>query len=137
MARLTKTTMTLEGLDALKAAVSRCPDIVRTHMADVIQTTAFSVAQRARSLAPVDTGALKSAIESTARGLSGRVGLRAGFINGRRPEMYWRFVEYGTVRVPARPLFRAATESESPVFEQRIRGIVPKIERDFASSRFG
>lgn len=133
---MNKVTMTLVGLEALKAAVSRCPDVVRAHMGDVIAATSFAVAQRARSLAPVQTGALKSAITSTARGLSGRVGLTGGMINGRRPDKYWRFVEFGTVKMAARPLFRAATEGESPGFEQRIRGIVPKIERDFASSRF-
>lgn len=127
--------MTLDGVDKLKAAVARQPELVRRHMTGVIQATSFSVAQRAKALAPVDTGALKSSITAQSRGLSGSVRVQGGVIHGRRPEIYWRFIEYGTVKTPARPLFRAATEAETSAFETRIRNIVPAIERDFASGR--
>lgn len=130
---MNKVTMTLIGLDALKAAVARCPDVVRTHLGDVVQKTSYAIAQRARTLAPVATGALKASIESTSRGMSGRVGVSGVSINGQRPEVYWRFVEFGTVKMAARPLFRGATEAETPGFEQRIRAIAPKIERDFSA----
>lgn len=127
--------MELVGLEALKALVRSIPDVVRTHMGDVIETTSFAVASRARATVRVETGAYKAAITSTAKGLSGRVGVAAGVFNGRRPEIYWRFVEFGTVKTPAHPTFRAATESETPGFEARIRGIVGKIERDLSISR--
>lgn len=134
---MAKVTVTVEGLEALKAAVQRCPDDARRHLSDVVQATAFSVAQRAKALAPVDTGALKASIASTSRGLSGRVGLSGGMVRGKRPDIYWRFVEFGTVRTPARPLFRAATEAESSTFEKRLRDASAKIERNLGGSGSG
>ena len=127
--------MTLHGADALKAAIQRNPELVRSHMSTVIARTATAVAQRARASAPVATGALRQSIGASSRGLSGRVDVAAGTIQGQRPELYWRFIEYGTVKMPARPLFRAATEAEFPFLEQRVRAIVPLLERDFSAGR--
>jgi hypothetical protein len=136
---MSKVKIELLGLEALKAAVVRCPDVVRHHMGDVVHRTTFGTAQRARAFANAirDTGALAEAIDAPpVRGLSGRVVVKSGIIRGRRPDIYWRFNEYGTVRLPARPLFRASAEAESVTFVQRLHGIVPKIERDFTASRF-
>ncbi len=138
MARLNKQTMTLEGLEPLKALVAKTPDLVKLFMGDVVSSTAYGVAQRAKALVPVATGSLKRSITFTARGLNGRIGIASTeiFEGDRRPDVYWRFVEFGTVRVPARPFFRPATEAESVDFERRIRGVATKIERDLSGGRF-
>jgi HK97 gp10 family phage protein len=123
-----KVTMTLEGVDALKAAVTRAPAVLKAHVGSAHHTTAFAISQRMRATAPDRTGTLKRSISVASRGLSSRV-----FIG---PEaFYWRFVEYGTRHSAANPFIRASTESESNTHEQRIRAIGPLLERDFSSGR--
>lgn len=121
--------MQLEGMDALKRAVTRAPETLKAHMGTAVAQTTFAIAGRMRSSVPVRTGTLRGSIESTTRGMSGRV-----LISGSA--YYWRFIEYGTRYQTARPFIRPATESESGQFEQRVRAIGPKLERDFSSGRF-
>jgi HK97 gp10 family phage protein len=128
-------TMRLIGLESLQALLRTEPARVRSAVSRVIATTAFSLTQRARASVPVDTGALQASLRSYASGMTGGVVVESGFIRGRQPEVYWRFVEYGTVRVPARPFLRAAAESELPTFEARIRSLASDIERDLSLSR--
>lgn len=129
--------MRLEGMEALQAAVQRCPNVVADHLVDVITKTSYGVAQRAKATVPVETGALRDAIGYRVRGLVGRVTVEPGVhTSGRRPEKYWWLVEYGTVKTPARPVFRSAAEAESTQIEARLRAIVPNIERDFSAGRF-
>jgi HK97 gp10 family phage protein len=126
--------MTLEGFESLQRALVRAPELVKTHAASAVAASAFAVAQRARALVPVASGDLKASIESASTGLSGRIGLVAlGGPTG--PSYYWRFVEYGTKYVPARPFFRPAVESEREGFIDRMRKIGPTLERDLTSGR--
>jgi HK97 gp10 family phage protein len=122
-----KSTSSLEGFDALKRAFAKAPESVQRHAADVIEKSAFAVAQRMRSLVPVRTGKLKSRIASTATGLNGRVGF------SDRDAFYWKFVEYGTVRMPARPFVRPAAEAESEPYIRAMSAIGPKLERDMSA----
>jgi HK97 gp10 family phage protein len=131
-----KVTMSLTGMDALQRALKTAPDTVQLYAADAVTKTGFAIAQRARALVPVGaTGALKRAIASapastTRSGPSGRVGLDS-------PEVfYWRYVEFGTVRVRARPFFRPAADAEADDYVARIRAIGPALERDLSASRF-
>lgn len=79
-------------------------------------------------MAPEDTGTLKRAIYSKSSALSGRV------LVG--PEAhYWRFIEFGTVRMAARPFVRAATEIETGPFVQRMTDVALELERDLASGK--
>lgn len=133
---MAKFTSRLDGFDATKRALKAAPELVRVLGADAIAKSTFAVEQTARALAPQQTGALRQAITSKSSGLSGRVGIAGGIINGRRPEVYWRFVEYGTVRMPARSMFRAAAEREAPIYIKRLQDIGPKLERDLSSGRF-
>ena len=133
---MAKVTMSLTGMEALQRVLKTAPDAVNELASDAVTKTGFATAQRARALVPVRTGALKAAIASapatkTKSGPSGRVGLST------REAFYWRFVEFGTVHVPARPFFRPAAEAESTEYVARIRAIGPQLERDLSVSRFG
>lgn len=126
--------MTLEGFDRTQKALAAAPEVARTHASSAVASSTFAVAQRARSMVPVDTGRLRDAIASnrpTARSLVGRVGLDASLAQG-----YWYFIEFGTVKMPARPFFRPAAEMEREAFIQRMRAIGPAMERDLSSGRF-
>lgn len=125
----TKVTMRLEGFDALQRAIVKAPNVVKAHAGSAVGATAFAVAQRMRSLVRVDTGRLRQAIEVSSRGLSGRVLINpSGF--------YWPFLEYGTVRMAARPFVRPAAEAETSDFLTRVRDIGKKLERDWSAGRF-
>lgn len=104
------------------------PEAVENRAADVVAKSSFAVAQRARSLASVRTGRLKRAILSLSNGLRGRVGF-----SEKVP--YWKFVEYGTVKMSARPFIRPSVEAESESFVQGMRAIGPKLERDLSAGR--
>ncbi len=125
--------MKLEGFEATQRALVRAPALVKNIASSAVATTTFAVAQRAKSLVPVDTGNLKAAIEGTkpsAGGLTGRVGTNATNV------YYWRFVEFGTKKREARPFFRPAAEAESNAYVDRLRAIGPRLERDFTVGRF-
>lgn len=129
-------TITLDGFDAFQRVMREAPEVVRAHASQAVALSTFALAQRARTLAAFDTGALRSAISSAASGLHGRVGVGGGTINGRQPGVYWRFVEFGTVNKSAQPFFRPAAEAEANAFVARMRAIGPRVERDLSSSRF-
>lgn len=128
--------MKLEGMEALQRAISRAPELVAALAGTAVQQSAFALAQRAKSLAPVDTGALRDAIQSDTRGTSGRVGLRPDNQRADGPTTYWRHQEYGTSKRSARPFFRPAADIEAPAFLDRMRAIGPRLERDLSSGRF-
>lgn len=130
---MAKVTAKLEGFERTMKALEAAPEVARTHASSAVASSSFAVAQRARSLVPVDTGRLRDSINSSrvsARSLVGRVGLDA-------TAGYWYFVEFGTVKMPARPFFRPAAELEREAFIQRMRAIGPAMERDLSSGRFG
>jgi HK97 gp10 family phage protein len=131
-------TATLEGFEATKRAIAAVPEAAKALAADAIAKSTFAVEQAARARAPRGlTGRLRAAITSKSTGTAGRVGIAPGFGIGGRPgpEVYWRFVEYGTVRMPARPMFRPAAEQERDPFIRRMRDIGPKLERDLSRGR--
>lgn len=129
---MAKVRVTLEGFEKTMKALQSAPDVARTHASNAIAASTFAVAQRARSLVPVDTGELKRSIESsrpTAKGLTGRVGVSGS-------AHYWRFVEFGTRYMAARPFFRPAAEMERREFIERMRRIGTLVERDLVAGRF-
>lgn len=129
---MAKVTVTLTGFDALQRALAGAPEAVRDMSSSAIASSAFAIAQRARALVPVASGDLKRAIATSmvARGLTGSVGLST-------PDTpYWRYVEFGTRFMAARPFFRPAAEMERDSFVQRMRDIGPRLERDLSTGRF-
>jgi HK97 gp10 family phage protein len=127
---MAKVTVTLEGFEQVRAAVTRVPEHANEHLAQAVRLSTFSAAQRTKALAPRGaTGTLRNAISSSVRGLSGRVTVDpSGF--------YWRFLEYGTRHQAAQPFVRTAAELESREFEDRVRQVGVKLERDFSAGRF-
>lgn len=125
--------LTLTGMEKLQNALKNAPEVARSHASSAVAASTFAVAQRARSLVPVDTGTLRNAIESNkpnVKGLVGRVGLNASAARG-----YWFFVEFGTRYMAARPFFRPAAELEREAFIDRMRRIGPLMERDLSAGR--
>lgn len=135
---MAKVTATLDGFEATKRAIAAVPEAAKALAADAVAKSTFSLEQTARALAPRGpTGRLRAAITSKATATAGRVGIAPGFGTGRGPgpDVYWRFVEFGTVRVPARPMFRPAAERERDPFIRRMREIGPKLERNLSAGR--
>jgi len=125
--------MTLEGMDALRAAVTEAPVALRKHVSGAIRETTYAIADRAKALVPRDSGDLYRAIEAqppaaTGSSLIGRVGL------SDRSVYYWRFVEFGTRYMAARPFFRPAAESERERFIGRLQAIGPRLASDTAEA---
>jgi len=125
---MAKVTMQLTGMEGLQRALKSAPERVQAGAADAVLKSAFAIAQRARSLAPYRTGALRNAIASASRGTSGRVGLDNPAV------YYWRHVEFGTVKQRAHPFFRPAAEAESSAYVDRLRRVGSDLERDLSSS---
>jgi HK97 gp10 family phage protein len=128
---MAKSQMTITGLEALQAAITETPKILRKHLAGAIRESTFAVADGMRRLAPHRTGELLSAITATVSsgsGLSGSVGFDSPRV------FYWRFLEFGTVRMPPRPFIRPAAEAEAPRYIQRIQAIGPRLESDVAAA---
>jgi HK97 gp10 family phage protein len=121
--------MTLHGFDALQRALATAPEVVRTQTADAVSATAFAIAQRMRTLAPRASGTLRSAIQARSRGTSGRVEIGS-------EAFYWRFLEYGTKQMAARPFVRTSAEFESATFLARIRAIGQRLEQTWGTGRF-
>jgi HK97 gp10 family phage protein len=122
--------VSIEGMEDAQDALRRFPDQARDAMADVIQRTTFAARQRMLATAPRgETGRLRGSLTASARGLSGRVVMEGD-------AFYWRFLEYGTRYIAARPFVRPAAEAEANAVEGRIRDMVAKLERDFATNRF-
>lgn len=128
---MAKVTMKLDGMEALQRAIVAQPVRVKAYASDAVSASTFAIAQRMRATVPVRSGVLKSQITP----IVGRASLSAR-IEIAPEAFYWRFVEYGTVRVGARPFIRPAADQESTTFIGRIRDIGEKLERDFATSRF-
>ena len=125
-------TMSLEGFEQTRQAFVKAPALFKVHASSVVAVTTFAIAQRARALVPVGEGNLKAAIEGskpTAGGLIGKVG------TSTKDVYYWRFVEFGTKHMTARPFFRPAAELESRLYVERLRAIGPRIERDLSVGR--
>lgn len=136
---MAKITARLEGYEATQRALLKAPEVTKALAGDVVAKSTFSLEQRARALAPRGlTGRLRKAITSKASATAGRVGIAPGFGLGGKtkgPEVYWIFVEFGTVRTAARPFFRPAAEAEKADYLKRLRDIGPKLERDLAAGR--
>lgn len=101
------------GLRQANAALRRLPEFVKADAQQVMDVTAFHVAREASAKAP--------------RSVDGSHGHRPGFLAShvtwqRRPRslsavvgvlkeaFYWKYVEYGTRKMSARPFLRPAAD---------------------------
>lgn len=120
----------IEGLDHAIAQFRRAPDVARKYLGEAVRVTEITLAQKVRNAAPTDTGALRHSIGSQTRGLVASITIEPGLMFGRRPDIYWRFVEFGSVHnVPARPFIRPTAENEQQPFIGRIEQAGQRMER--------
>lgn len=93
--------VTVEGDTALRASLGRVAGQL-DDLGKAGETGGRAVAQRAKSAAPVATGALARSIRAEATGNE---------ITVSAPVRYAAFQEYGTATVPASPYMRPALEA--------------------------
>lgn len=127
----TSETFRIEGLDEAIRQFRRMPDVARKYIKEAVQVTEIIAAGKVRSSAPRDTGALAHAIGSKTVGLTASITIEHGHIYGRKPYVYWRFVEFGARGIPARPFIRTAAESETNPFIERVRKAAERMARTF------
>jgi HK97 gp10 family phage protein len=103
------------GLKEANKALKRLPDHVRDKVQKTIDVTAFQMARKAEQHAPRLTGQLRSAIvwRPRPRSLSAIVGIEPD-------AFYWKYLEYGTVKMKAKPFWRPAAESMEKDHENRM-----------------
>jgi HK97 gp10 family phage protein len=111
-------------MDKLQRQIARAPDVVKRHTSTAVGLSSLRIARRARELVPVDSGFLKSEIdtEHDSGSLEGHVGIRS------RGGFYWGFIEFGTVHMSARPFFRPAAEEGQAGFVRDVADAGPDIE---------
>lgn len=116
--------MTLTGMSGLLRALREMPDVARDELTQAVTTTAFAIGQRMKATVARDSGLLQRNISSSVRGLTGRVEIGVD-------AFYWPYLEFGTVRMAAKPFIRPAAELESAEFERKLRDIAHTLERQF------
>jgi HK97 gp10 family phage protein len=124
--------MSLEGMENIQKLIRHQPDAARAYLSDAVAKSTTAVSQRMQAGVPVREGLLKSSIRAELprrNGLSGRV-----VIDPRA--YYWRFLEYGTVKMAARPFVRPAADAEAETFFGHARQALRNMERDWSASRF-
>lgn len=119
----------IEGLDHAIRQFRRAPDLAKKFIGDAIQVTEITLAQKVRAAAPVDTGALQHSIGSKSAGLKAQITIEDGVIKGLRPDIYWRFVEFGTSRMAAQPFIRPTAEAEQQPMIGRVANAGLRLER--------
>jgi HK97 gp10 family phage protein len=103
------------GLNEANRALKQLPEFARGGLQQVMDTTAFQLSRKASSHARRRAGLLQGAItwKSIGRWISALVLIdRAAF--------YWKFLEYGTVKMEARPFLRPAAESLAADHDRRL-----------------
>jgi HK97 gp10 family phage protein len=119
--------MKLEGLEALQRALHEQGSRMQAMATQAVAVTTFAIYQRLQATIWRDKGFLASQVSWRMRGKTGVVEISAD-------GWFWYFLEYGTVKMDAKPRIRPATELESPMFERRIQDIARRMEAEFGRS---
>ena len=119
----------IDGMDFALRQFRRAPDVAKKYIGDAIKVTEITLAEKVRRAAPVGTGALRHSIGSKTAGLKAQITIEPGEIYGRRPDVYWRFVEFGSIHNnPARPFIRPSAETEQDPMIGRIKHAGRRLE---------
>lgn len=103
------------GLKEANRALKMLPDFAKSGAQQVMDSSAFQVARGAAQRVRYRTGFLKAHIEWESRPRS------VTAVVGVDPQaFYWKFLEYGTVNMPASPAFRPAAQSVEGDHESRL-----------------
>ena len=117
----------MPGLKSLQRQLQSAPDHVRDRLGRVVGASTFRIYNMIRTGAWRRTGKLQQAIHYRISGLTGRVTIDAD-------AFYWHFLEYGTVKMPARPVIRPAGDAELPEFERGVLNVGRDLEQSWARS---
>lgn len=125
---MAKVIIKLEGMQALQRAVTKSPKELKSLSSDAVRQSTWAIANKMRVRVPVRTGTLLTSIEAIVpvQGLSGSVRIHGD-------AFYWRHLEYGTVKMTARPFARPSAEEESATFVGRFHEVARKLERFWGS----
>lgn len=136
----------IEGLKELQDKLrTLAPNVARNGLRAAVSAAAADVRNEARALAPVDTGEMRRDIQikrerasTTFRAIysvfvrSGKKSRLAG--KGRdvqKDSYYWRFVEFGTSKMAARPFLRPAFERTKQQAVEKIKAkLIERIEEE-------
>lgn len=132
--------MKIDGLKELAAAMRELPDrVAKNALRRAVSAGAIVVRNEARARAPVDTGEMRRDIQvKRERNSAGQmvatysVFVRSGKKsrlagkkrNVQRDSYYWRFVEFGTVKMAAKPFMRPAFESKKEAAVTQIAAVL-------------
>lgn len=141
-----KVTVKVEGLAELDRALRELlPASVRGRpLRAAVAAGARIVAKEAKSRVPVDSGLVRSRIRVMSNPQQQRqaraesvVGVRrSGKARKDQDPYYWRFVEFGTRKMRARPFLRPALEAKRNEATQMIRErLAKRIEAEVAKLR--
>ena len=127
--------LSIEGVDGVADVLGNLgPREARNLLRSAIHGVAAKVREEIRARAPRDEGILSRAIVAKRERIQGdRVASNVTITHGhgvKNDAYYWHFIEYGTVKMRARPFVRPAVEAMRPqlqgVFEREFRA---KFER--------
>jgi HK97 gp10 family phage protein len=121
----------ITGLETLRHNLERVDRRLIELSAQKVRASCARIVHRAKLFAPYETGTLQRAITYRLQGQRGYVGVdgSARRSDGHWPAQYWRFLEFGTVRVQARPFFRPAAEADKGIYVRDMQSIGPALER--------
>ena len=103
------------GLREAKAALRRLPEFVRHGVQIELNTTAIKMVAEMERRVPIRTGKLLALIRWEDR--SDKFSAVVGIENAA---FYWKFLEYGTVKMQARPFARPAAAAVRDDHDRRL-----------------
>lgn len=134
-------TVTVVGLKEANLALKQLPDLAKVEAQQVADVTAFHVARAASSHAP------RSATGSHGRGPGflaasiiwlSRPRTTSAIVGIRSAAFYWKFLEFGTRFISARPFLRPAADGERADHRRRmIAGLTKARSRMAALAKHG
>lgn len=147
---MTAMKITIDGLQELQARLQQLPGkIAKNALRQATSAAAATIRDEARSRAPVDTGEMRKDIqikrerESTAyravysvfvrTGKKSRIGGRARNVD--KDSYYWRFVEFGTSKMAAKPFMRPAFEAKKEAAAAAMKSTLAKRIEEEANAR--
>jgi HK97 gp10 family phage protein len=130
----------LTGFKELAAALKELgPRVGRKHLRGSVAKGATIVRTEARNLAPVDTGEMRKDIQVKRERSPDNVASYSVFVrsgkksrlagrarNVDRDSFYWKFVEFGTAKMAARPFMRPAFEAKK---EEAVDAIGAELDK--------
>jgi HK97 gp10 family phage protein len=96
-------------------ALKRLPDFARAESQRAIDVTAFQIARLASAKARRLTGRLQTSIT-----WKSRPAYLFAVVLVDSEAFYWKYHEYGTVKMGSQPVFRPAAEAVGPDHDQRM-----------------